>query len=341
MYKIKQIPKDFIVEELIVLKKEADGNFAYFSLFKRGLTTEEAVGRVVKLLDVPRKSIGYAGSKDKDAVTKQYISVQDFNKELKPVNSDRLELVPVGKGKEKINLGKLLGNRFKITVRNLEPDYEFSEKILVLPNYFDEQRFSSKNYDIGRVLLKRNFKEAVSLVLMGSGEYEQRVKSHLDKNSTDYIGALRNIPGKILSFYVAAFQSYIFNESVSNYLRSKVDTYKEVNYSLGTFIFPEERIPKIIVPVVGFGTVSPNKKIASIIDKMLNEEGITLRDFIIREFPEISAEGDYRQLLMDVYDFSATDLADDELNPGKKKIKLKFELTKGSYATILIKALFG
>ena len=64
MYKLKQSPNDFIVKEKLSLKKE-EGNYFYFSMKKIGLTTEQAIGKITKILNISRRSIGYAGNKDK------------------------------------------------------------------------------------------------------------------------------------------------------------------------------------------------------------------------------------------------------------------------------------
>ena len=75
MYKIKQIPEDFVVKERIKLRFDEKGQYSYFLLKKRNYTTERAVSMVAEKLRVKRKYINYAGNKDKKAVTEQVISV--------------------------------------------------------------------------------------------------------------------------------------------------------------------------------------------------------------------------------------------------------------------------
>jgi tRNA(Glu) U13 pseudouridine synthase TruD len=66
-----------------------------------------------------------------------------------------------------------------------------------------------------------------------------------------------------------------------------------------------------------------------------------LRDFILRDFPEISLEGDYRKVIIQLIDLEISDADEDELNIGKKKIIVEFFLEKGAYATMAIKNIVG
>ena len=82
MYHIKQKPEDFIVKEIPDYESDENGNYAYFWLTKKNFTTVEAIRRIANKLDILLKRIGFAGSKDKIALTKQVISIKDIKKEL-------------------------------------------------------------------------------------------------------------------------------------------------------------------------------------------------------------------------------------------------------------------
>ena len=73
----------------------------------------------------------------------------------------------------------------------------------------------------------------------------------------------------------------------------------------------------------------------------MREEGVAQRDFVIPQIRNLSAEGTQRDLLSNVKNLKTSGLLKDELNNGKKKLTLEFELFRGSYATIVIKALFA
>ncbi len=261
MYKIKQKPEDFIVNEITNIKLKKKGNYSIFLLKKKNYTTEKAVQTIANKLNIPRKFISYAGNKDKVAITTQYISIK--NVKIKELELKDIRLDFKGYLDKPVLLGDLKGNEFVIKViSNKTP-----KKITKMINYFGEQRFSKNNKEIGKLIVKRDFKRAVSLIIKNDSE---QVKEYLSKNPNDYIGALRKIPLKILKLYVHSYQSYLWNEMVVK---------SNVKY----------------IPIIGFGT-----KITENIKGILEKEEITTRDFIIKQIPELSSEGVERDLFVNI-----------------------------------------
>ena len=76
-------------------------------------------------------------------------------------------------------------------------------------------------------------------------------------------------------------------------------------------------------------------------DKILLEEKLLLRDFVIRQFHNLTPHGTIRKRITKVKDLKIGNLENDELNKKNKKIKVEFVLNKGSYATVFIKFLFS
>jgi len=340
MYKIKQIPEDFVVREITSTELKENGNYTYFTLKKRNYTTERAVSAIAHYLKKDRKNIGYAGAKDKNAITEQFISIRGQIKK-ENINLKDIELIYKGKGDERISLGDLKGNEFIITVRNLNKIKLTSTQI---PNYFDEQRFSKNNYIIGKSILKKDFKKAVNLILENYSEnnvnFERDVKEHILRLPNDFIGAIKKVPKKIRMMYVHAFQSLIFNKTIAELIMSETKDYNKINYSQGIFVFPDKDLNNIKIPIVGFGTEFKDNKLRDISSALLKKEGITLRDFIVRAMPELASEGNERNMLVKAEKLSMK-TEDDELNKDKKKCIVSFTLPKGSYATIVIKKIFS
>jgi len=305
MYKIKQVPEDFIVKEIMDLNFNKTGKYSYYSLQKKDLTTQKAAEIISRKLKIRRKFINFAGNKDKKAVTEQYFSINMGSG--KNLDIENLKLKYLGRGKERINLGTLNGNEFTITIRNIEEKPKKIEKIV---NYFDEQRFgiNKNNHVAGKFIIKKDFKKAIEEVGYG-------VK---DRN---YVSALRQIQKRTLRIYVHAYQSYLWNKTAEEYL--KIDN------------------KNTKIPIIGFGTEIEDKRLKKIIDDILKKEKITLRDFIIREMPELSSEGGERDLFAEVQNLKINNLEDDELNKGKKKCVVSFYLQKGAYATIAIKTMLA
>lgn len=332
MYRLKQLPEDFIVKEISSLKTKNQGSYLYFLLKKKNRNTLDAVKEIAKQLNLKEKQIGFAGSKDKQAITEQVCSVKGISKDkLSKIKIDNAELTFLGYNDQPVCLGDLTGNQFEITIRNLKKTK--LKKIDFIENYFDEQRFSQNNVKIGKFLIKKQFSDAVKLV------NSDKAKEHLEKNKNDYVGALKKLPLRLLRMYVNAYQSYLWNETLAEYLRTKKNTHK-VKYSLGIFIFIKKKINKLDLPLIGFSEIDFNEEIKNIIIKIMRKEDVDFSDFIIKQIPELSLEGDARKAFVEVQNLEISKPDQDELNKGKKKIKVNFTLPKGSYATLVIRKLF-
>jgi len=333
MYKLKQLPEDFVVIELPVVKAEPRGNYLYFWMKKKEKNTLDAVKELAKMLWIKEKDIGFAGSKDKHAVTEQLISLTGITKEMvENLNIKQVLLQFYGYGKTPISLGDLQGNEFELIVRNLTT--EKIEEITLVENYFDEQRFSEHNVKIGRYLLKKEFGKAVSLV------DDLKVRMHLEQKPTDHVGALKVLPIRLLRMYVNAYQSYLWNKTVAAYLEQKGKVLKTEKYSEGELVFVSdaERFTKVSIPLIGFGHEDvEDAEIQEIIDQIMDEENLSYTDFIIKQIPELTLEGELRKVIVPVHDLEIGKKMIDELHKGKKKVKVSFTLPKGSYATMVIK----
>src|SRR3989344_853355 len=333
---IKHIPEDFVVEEITNVKAKKKGRYCYFWLEKKNKNTQDAVEEAARALRV--KKIGFAGAKDKKAITRQLCSAENVRKEMiERVKLSGIKLIFYGYGDEPISLGDLDGNAFQIVVRDVDADIKV-KKINSIVNYFDEQRFSENNVEIGKAIVKKNFKKAVELIAHGEGRYNVHVKEFNAKSKTNFIGALRLIPLKTLKLFVHSYQSWLWNETVEQLIEKSV-RFKRVAYSQGQLAFPLGQMKNRKVSIVGFDT-DVKDKVKHIIDELMKRENIVFRDFIIREIPELSSEGTEREMIAAVKKFSFR-VEDDELFSGRKKISLNFSLPKGSYATMVVKMLFS
>jgi len=332
MYKIKQIPEDFVVNEVNNLVLEKKGEYSYFLLKKKNYNTLNAINLISRKLNINEKNIGFAGNKDKIAVTEQIISIKNFDQieKIEDLNINNISIVHGGNGDKEISLGSHQGNEFFITIRNLENNElakikNLENEKIQMPNYFGQQRFSKNNHLIGKAIVKKNFKEAIDLILESNSEFNNNIKEHLNKNNNDFVGALKKVPFKLMKFFVHSYQSFIFNETIKQYLNFFKNNDKLINEK---------------IPIIGFGTEINNKEIKKIIDEIIKEENVTLRDFIINQIPELSQEGDERSLFVEVDGFKIVQEKKDELNKGKFKVRINFSLPKGSYATVFIERLF-
>ncbi len=331
MYRLKQVPEDFIVREISSISAGDTGNYEYFLLKKTNYNTLKAIEKIAEKLKISPKNIGFAGNKDRNAVTEQIISIKSCPyKKIESLAIKGIELRHLGRGNQEIYIGGLKGNEFLITIRGLsEKDTGvIKEKIksgqILMPNPFGEQRFSGNNAAIGKAIIKGDFKQAIDLVLNSNSEFNQKIILHLEKRKNDFVGALKIMPFKLLKLYVHSYQSFLFNKTLEIYILA------------GGYASPLNAK----LPIIGFSAEAKHKKIRKIIESLMQEEKITERDFIIRAIPDLSPEGSERNAFIKINDFKIIKAGKDELNDGKKKMVVSFSLPKGCYATVLIDFLF-
>ncbi|MEM4246940.1 MAG: tRNA pseudouridine(13) synthase TruD [Candidatus Woesearchaeota archaeon] len=312
--KIKQVPEDFIVKEISTINPEKEGEYTYFLLKKRNYTTLRALQKISEALKAPAKAFGCAGNKDKTAITEQVCSLKNASQaDIEKVSLKDIEVKYLGKGSKPVSLGDLKGNHFEISVRDIETIPTPKTRFI---NYFGSQRFGINNAEIGKAIIKKDFKKAVALILLTKSIAAQAVHKSLAIQPKNYIGALKVLPIKLLRLYVHAYQSLLWNELAKKHAETSQENVK--------------------LPVIGFGT-TPNK----MLEETLKRENITPRDFVIKEFPELSSEGTERDVFVEATELKISPLEDDELKKGKKKAKFCFSLQKGAYATEFIKQLFS
>lgn len=150
---LRQIPTDFIVEEVLKHPPQGFGEHVYLWVEKTGANTDWVAGQLARALGVRRGDVAYAGMKDRHAVTRQWFCVSGLRSDpdsgvLAGEGWSVLRLTRHGK---KLRHGGIKNNRFAITLRNLNSDLQrFEQRLQAIaetgvPNYFGEQRFGYEN----------------------------------------------------------------------------------------------------------------------------------------------------------------------------------------------------
>lgn len=248
---IKQRPEDFLVDEIPQYTPSGEGEHIYLTLTKRGLSTMEMVEILARHFGVKRSAIGYAGLKDKHAITRQMVSVHVPGKKIEhfpELRNDRIEIVGADYHANKLRPGHLRGNRFSIRIRSVKPtDVLTADRVLRrlakvgVPNRVGEQRFGmlENNHLVGRSLVVGDFDAAVrellganaahpeinteARTLFDEGKYKEAVDLYPRSARTEQRvlyrlsqgasarQAMLSLDEPILRYYFSAFQSAVFN----------------------------------------------------------------------------------------------------------------------------------
>ncbi|NMG01978.1 tRNA pseudouridine(13) synthase TruD [Azoarcus taiwanensis] len=148
--RIRQSSEDFVVDELSAVELDGQGEHVWLWLEKIGCNTDHVAACLARVAGVPSSAVGYAGLKDRHAVTTQWFSVQMPGREAPDWNAvleSGMRVLQSGRHGRKLKTGFLEGNRFRLTLRDCVGDLASLERRLErirsegVPNYFGPQRF--------------------------------------------------------------------------------------------------------------------------------------------------------------------------------------------------------
>lgn len=185
-------PRDFTVEEIPLYDFSGEGEHLVLKVRKKELTTWEMIDILSGFVGIKRKEIGYAGLKDKHAMTIQSVSLPaKYEEKIASFEHPQIKILETTRHNNKIRVGHLKGNRFSIRLKKvlgIQKDKLDSAlkwiKEYGVPNYFGNQRFGTDgtNWIDGKKLL--------------SGELKIRDR-------------------KTREFLIGSYQSYLFNQWLS------------------------------------------------------------------------------------------------------------------------------
>jgi len=363
--KIKSSPEQFFVSEILKEKIldaiSQSGTYTVYKLKKTGIDTNHALSEIFKKYGLRLKALGL---KDANATTEQYVCDMSGGRANQRIITNKYILEEIGHVKKPLTKKDMIGNHFKIKIdgADFKKISEFSEYDRII-NFYGYQRFGSKrpvSHIIGKAIIQKNFDFAVEMLLSHTSEYDSPENSRIRealKNKSNYtnifkdipysmdterivlremiehgdsLKALRAIPIQLRRFFVEAFQSYIFNKTMSlafEYGQELVkpeqhDVCFDRNDNLGRFENnPEQRLA---IPLVGY-SYSKKNRFDNEISKVLDFEQVKSKDFFVKEMQEVSEEGGFRQAVISCKNFSIDEPY------------VNFTLSRGSYATILLR----
>jgi tRNA pseudouridine13 synthase len=263
-----------------------------------------------------------------------------------------------------------------------------------LPNYFDEQRFGSycpqpeaPDHFIGKTILRRDAEGAVRAYLTHPfagdpapvrafkavaqqhwGEWAyllakaprpsnyRSLLTYLKDHPQNYRKALNLIPRRLLSLYLVAYQSYLWNQIASGYLAQMLaaagpETRPSKTLSalhIVDLVLPvyneltaaqHEALSALSIPLPGHRAVYTEALVAGVVQEVLAVEGLALNDLKARILQRAYLPKGKRPLLLHPTDIACGNPQKDELFPGRRAIRLSFTLPPGTFATLVLKRL--
>ena len=384
---IKLDCEDFVVEEIPLYEAAGDGTHTYFLVEKRGLSTMQAVANLAQALHARRMDIGYAGMKDARAVARQWMSIEHVEPALiQTLDLPRLRILKVSRHRNKLRLGHLAANHFEIKVRRSDPARlaELQDVLAELarrgvPNYFGEQRFGARGdtWRCGRAIVRGELEEVLDLVLgrptpqdhgailrarqlYDQGNYqaalnawpgafrnERRALRTLAKHPNKKKRAFLAIDSSLRTFYVSAYQSYLFNQAVAARMPTGLHrllagdlAWRHQNEAVFKVEDPELEQPRADAfeispsgPLFGYRMSQPEGIPGEIETQLITNEGLTQESF---RSEKLRVKGVRRPLRFQMTE-AAIELGADGRGP---YLGLCFMLPRGCYATALLRELF-
>lgn len=212
---LRQVPEDFDVKEISGWEITHSGKYLIANLIKKDWDTNHIIRDISRALAISQKRIGFAGTKDKRAVTTQRISIFDISEtDLSQVSIKDIQLRPLGLHKRAIVLGDLRSNIFKIIIRNIGLSYEeLNSRMHAItshisdaggvPNFFGIQRFGAirpVTHLVGEALIHDSAKKAV-MIYLGSSFKDETEETKKVRNSImstqDFAKGLNEFPPRL------------------------------------------------------------------------------------------------------------------------------------------------
>lgn len=335
-FHFKQSARDFVVEEIPLYEFSGEGEHLILHVRKKNLSTMELVSILARYLGIKNKEIGYAGLKDKHAMTKQYISLHKKHEEaMDNFTHDGIKILSKTYHNNKIRIGHLSSNRFYIRLKKVNPtDAKKIDEALKnisnqgMPNFFGYQRFGNdgNNHIDGEKIAKGEKKE-------------------------------RNV--KVRKLLISAYQSHLFNlwlsrrleinslvtsfaaeelENLLNLPKNELEKLKKQSHPFKLIAgdvmehYPHGRLFEFDQSENDFERF--NNRDISVTGLLCGKKARLSTDLarnIEKDFDDdINADGARRYAW--VY---PTDI-EGRFNPQEAQYELNFTLPKGSYATVLI-----
>lgn len=350
-------PEDFIVEELPLYAPTRTGTHTFFAIRKQNLSTLEAIHCIARDLQIHTRQFGYAGLKDKNAVTTQVLSVEGVLPErVLQIEHPDIEVLWAEQHPHKLRIGHLRGNRFQITLRDIPhaalPLVASVMKGLVtegVPNRFGAQRFGNKNdsHLIGKALVKADWETVMRYTLTDDtlqvDDVARHIQQELARKPAERI--IMGIPHRLRKLYLSAYQAYLFNcilekriPDLGKILEGDIAVKHDngAPFLVTDATTEQSRADAFEIspsgPIFGYKMRLPTGEVLALETSLLADEGVQFGAF--RKVAGIRLPGTRRPLRMPMQLHEVS-----TVNSGG--VRLSFTLPAGGYATVVLEELLS
>ena len=173
---MKCLNEDFVVTEMPLQPPSGEGEHLWLDIEKDGANTAFVAQQLAGATGVQERDVGYAGLKDRYAITRQWFSIylpsgklQGETPDLTQLQHPDFKVLRQSRHVKKLRPGDLQGNRFRIVLRDVTGDPGVMKALEAnlqavashgVPNYFGAQRFGfdGGNVEQGRAMLAREIR---------------------------------------------------------------------------------------------------------------------------------------------------------------------------------------
>jgi tRNA pseudouridine13 synthase len=318
---------DFEVEEVPAYLPSGEGEHLFLWIEKRDRSTQDVARELAAQLGVQESAISWAGLKDRNAVTRQFLCLPArlAGSKLASVALTGATVLSSARHRNKLKSGHLHGNQFRVVLRGIV-DAGAAESSLTLlrsaglPNYYGAQRFG----------MKHDNAERGKAILLRGGRHRDRFERKL---------------------FLSAFQSELFNRVLARRIEASTmtaalagDVLKK-HESGGEFVCDDPETDQRRADLFELSATGPmfgpdmraTSGVPEEIERqVLAEAGVTLQTF---EAGGGETAGARRHLRVPLKNLSHRFLEENTAAGARQDLEMRFELPAGAYATTLIREL--
>ena len=240
----------------------------------------------------------------------------------------------------------------------IKGDFHKATMVFLAQSSISEHASSRRARD--ELLTTQNFEKALT-DFPEQLRYEKSMIKYLVRHPDDFVNAFKTLPFKLQELFVQAYESYLFNKALSARMAQtalmNVAQIGDYAVSVERSGLPSKSMFKVVtgenlseinssiqlgkmriaLPLIGYKQ-SPSRGMQGEIEKrVLDEEGVSPKEFYVAKMPEVSSKGGLRVASTPIESFCVNKVSENSEVLHGNEAKVSFMLHRGSYATMLLR----